>query len=93
MSTALIRADTPQSCSYPLVLTRLGGTCWRPNPHYYYYYHYYYFYYCIYYILNYYNKEGPDFDDMSPFFPCEIDDTIQYIILGYGAKAPKIVIL
>ena len=35
---------------------------------------------------------GPDFD-MSSFFPCKIDDAIQYIILGYGAQAPKIVIL
>ena len=30
---------------------------------------------------------------MSSFFPCEIDDAIQYINLGYGAQAPKIVIL
>jgi hypothetical protein len=37
--------------------------------------------------------QGPDFDDMSSFFPCEINDTIQYINLGYGAQAPKIVIL
>ena len=36
-------------------------------------------------------NQGPDFDDMSSFFPCEIDDAIQY--LGYGAQAPKIVIL
>ena len=36
---------------------------------------------------------GPDFDDVSSFFPCEIDDAIQYINLGYGAQAPKIVIL
>ena len=34
-----------------------------------------------------------DFDDMSSFFPCEIDDAIQYINLAYGAQAPKIVIL
>ena len=34
-----------------------------------------------------------DFDDMSSFFLCEIDDAIQYINLGYGAQAPKIVIL
>ena len=40
-----------------------------------------------------YYKQGPDFDDMSSFFPCEIDDAIQYINLGYGAQAPKIVIL
>ena len=39
------------------------------------------------------HKHGPDFDDMSSFFPCEIDDPIQYIYLGYGVKAPKIVIL
>ena len=26
---------------------------------------------------------------MSSFFPCEIDDAIQYINLGYGAQAPK----
>ena len=38
-------------------------------------------------------QQGPDFDDMSSFFPCEIDDAIQYINLGYGAQAPKIVIL
>ena len=25
--------------------------------------------------------------------PCEIDDAFQYINLGYGAQAPKIVIL
>ena len=37
------------------------------------------------------DKQGPDFDDMSSFFPCEIDDAIQYINLGYGAQAPKIV--
>ena len=40
-----------------------------------------------------YNNQGPDFDDMSSFFPYEIDDAIQYINLGYGAQAPKIVIL
>ena len=39
------------------------------------------------------NQQGPDFDDMSSFFPCEIDDAIQYINLGYGAQDPKIVIL
>ena len=44
-------------------------------------------------ISNYYGKQGPDFDDMSSFFPCEIDNAIQYINLGYGAQAPKIVIL
>ena len=37
--------------------------------------------------------QGPDFDDMSSFFPYEIDDAIQCINLGYGAQAPKIVIL
>ena len=37
-----------------------------------------------------YNKHGPNFDDMSSFFPC---DAIQYINLGYRAQAPKIVIL
>ena len=37
------------------------------------------------------NDQGPDFNDMSSFFPCEIDDAIQYINLGYGARAPKIV--
>ena len=37
--------------------------------------------------------QGPDFDDKSSFFPCEIDDAIQYINLGYGAQTPKIVIL
>ena len=39
------------------------------------------------------NHQGPDFDDISSFFLCEIDDAIQYINLGYGAQAPKIVIL
>ena len=38
------------------------------------------------------NHQSPDFDDMSSFFSCEIDDAIQYINLGYGAQAPKIVI-
>ena len=38
-------------------------------------------------------EQGPDFDDMSSFFPCEIGDAIQYINLEYGAQAPKIVIL
>ena len=32
---------------------------------------------------------GPDFDDMSSSFPCEIDDTIHYINPGHGAQAPK----
>ena len=39
------------------------------------------------------NNQCPDFGDMSSFFPCELDDAIQYINLGYGAQAPKIVIL
>ena len=39
------------------------------------------------------NVQGPDFDDMSFFFPWEIDDAIQYINLEYRAQAPKIVIL
>ena len=30
---------------------------------------------------------------MSSLFPCEMDDAIPYINLGYGAQAPKIVIL
>ena len=38
-------------------------------------------------------NQGPNFDDMSSFFPCEIDDAIQYINLGHGAQAPKIYIL
>ena len=38
------------------------------------------------------HDQGPDFDDMSSFFPCEIDNAIQYINLGYGVHAPKIVI-
>ena len=37
--------------------------------------------------------QGPDFDDISSFFPCEIGVAIQYINLGYGEQAPKIVIL
>ena len=39
------------------------------------------------------HHQGPDFDDMSSFFPCEVDDAIQYINFGYGAQAPKMVIL
>jgi len=39
------------------------------------------------------NNQSPDFDDMSSFFPCEIDDGIEYINLGYGAQTPNIVIL
>ena len=31
------------------------------------------------------NHQGPDFDDMSSFLPCEIDNAILYINLGYGA--------
>jgi hypothetical protein len=38
-------------------------------------------------------NQGPDFADMSSFFPCVIDDAIQYINIGYGARAPKISIL
>ena len=29
------------------------------------------------------DNQGPNFDDMSSFFPCEIDDAVQYINLGY----------
>ena len=36
---------------------------------------------------------GPDFDDMSSSFPCEIDDAIEYINLRYVAQAPEMVIL
>ena len=39
------------------------------------------------------DEQGPDFDVMSSLFPCEIDITIQYINLGYGAQTPKIVII
>ena len=39
------------------------------------------------------DEQGPDFDDMSSFFPCEIDEAIQCINLGYGAQTQKIVIL
>ena len=39
------------------------------------------------------SHRGPGFDDMSSLFPCEIEDEIQYINLGYGAQAPKIVFL
>ena len=39
------------------------------------------------------DNQGPDFYDMSYYFPSEIDDAIQYINLGYGAQATKIVIL
>ena len=45
-----------------------------------------------YFFLNDYDQ-GSDFDYMSSFFPCEIDDAIQYINLGYGAQAPKIVLV
>ena len=37
--------------------------------------------------------QGPDLDDMSSSFPCEKGDAIEYINLGYGAQAPKILIL
>ena len=30
------------------------------------------------------HKQGPGFDEMSSFFPCKRDDTIQYTNLGYG---------
>ena len=33
MSTFLIKSPTSQSSSYPIVLTRLGGSHSRPNPH------------------------------------------------------------
>ena len=33
-----------------------------------------------------YNKQGPDFDDMSSFFPCDIDDATQYWIWRAGSK-------
>ena len=39
------------------------------------------------------DKQGPVFDDMSSFFPWEIDNAVKYINLGYGAQGPKIVIL
>ena len=39
------------------------------------------------------NHQGPDFEDTSSFLPCEIDRAIQYINLGCGVQAPKIVIL
>ena len=39
------------------------------------------------------HQQGPEFYDMSSSFPCEINDAIQYINLGYGAQAPKIGIL
>ena len=32
MSASLIRFATSQSCSHPIVLTRLGGPCSSPNP-------------------------------------------------------------
>ena len=31
--------------------------------------------------------QGPDFDDMSSFFPCKIDDAIQYILILYMERA------
>ena len=39
------------------------------------------------------NNQGPHFDDMSSFVPCEREDAIQYINLEYGAQAPKILIV
>ena len=44
-------------------------------------------------LVSYADHQGLDFDDMSSFFPYKIDDAIQYINLGYGAQATKIVIL
>ena len=38
-----------------------------------------------------YYYQGSDFEDMSSFFPCEIDDANQYINLGYGPQVPKII--
>ena len=35
------------------------------------------------------DHQGPDFDDMSSFFPREIDDAIQSINLGFGAQVLK----
>ena len=35
--------------------------------------------------------QGPDFDDISSFFPCVVDDVTQYINLGCEAQALKIV--
>ena len=37
--------------------------------------------------------QGANFDDVSSFFPWEMDNAIQYINLGYGAQAPKVVML
>ena len=34
-------------------------------------------------------KQDPDFDDMSSFFPCEIEDAIQYIILNMERRLKK----
>ena len=39
------------------------------------------------------NHQGSEFDGMSFFFPCEIDDAIEHINLGYAAQAPNIAIL
>ena len=50
----------------------------------------------LFYVVNVVHKngqQGPYFDDMSSFFSCKIDDAVQYIDLGQGAQAPKIVIL
>ena len=38
------------------------------------------------------DNQGPDIDD-AIFFPCEIDNAMHYINLGYGVQAPKMVIL
>ena len=42
-------------------------------------------------LINKCDDQGTDFDDMSSFFPCEIDDAIQILILDMEAQAPKIV--
>ena len=31
------------------------------------------------------DHQGPEFDDMSSLFPCEIDDAIQYINLEFSS--------
>ena len=38
-------------------------------------------------------QSGPGFWWYVIFFPCKIEDAIQYINLGHGVQAPKIVIL
>ena len=39
------------------------------------------------------DNQGPDFDDMSSFFPCKIEVQFNILNFGYGAQTPKIVIL